>query len=271
MQVDVADICDAVRDALLRSNAHLWSCKFVKTVPIELVSSNDKTFAAGVAAGATKCTFMKNVSPPPKIGDVIPHDPEYERMFLLHNTCQDAALPTYRFIKRVLEDGHAVKFGEHFIAKRVEIVKAMVHVEFLNKAVTVIEGGGKSLLVITHPGILDLERATHMWCRVLDDEGRCINIDPTIEQYPSYKGPKELCVFYRDGIDDINVVQITRRRKWLWMGTSGGNSGLPYGKIHVCSEDSMQKWDDDTLLSNHGVGKHIREEVNSSLGKLVKQ
>lgn len=243
---DILRLADNVRDALLRANARLFGAVHVQDVPIEGIQCSVPLFKTARENGAEVCHMFRNVNTAPAPGGVVPNNNTLENMLLLHNTCEDASIPIFNHISEALARGEEVTCGELFRVARVEIVHACLYTAFFPKSVSFITKNKlcagdnvTSALVITHPPDFS-EISGHRWCRVFDTEGRCVNIDPTIEQYPPYTGPASLTVTTLDGSWSVNVRSTNRRRRWIWFGTDLGNSGLPLFKPHVGDVDFVK-------------------------------
>lgn len=198
-------------------------------------------------------------------------------MFLLNNTCEDASIPIFTRINEALERGEEVTCGELFRVAKVEIAFANLFTVFFEKSVSVVMdakvGPGHNVsnksLVVTHPPSLS-EVAAHRWCRVFDAEGRCVNIDPTIEQFPVYNGPKNLSISLLDGVWDVTVGSTShRKRKWIWMGTDLGNSGLPLFKAHFAGSEFVKKLSND--LKNNDACPEAARAIRAEIARVVKQ
>ena len=248
--VDIGDIADAVRGALLRSNARLFSAKYTQSVPVGAVRTKDLVFNKAVKEGAEICHLFKNVQLAPQLGEIVPHNPQLENMLLLNNTCEDAALNVYKFIVSEMEKGSSIVFGDLFTVSRIEMVVAQVLPHFFEKSVSVITGEAGMLSAAHPPNGSD--KAAHRWCRVFDAGGRCVNIDPSIEQYPAYIGPPSVEIEMIDGgsIVQLDVSKAARKRRWLWLGTDGGKSGVPLFNIQPCDASHigvLQKTCEDVM------------------------
>ena len=266
--VDIGNIADAVRGALLRSNARLFSAKYKESVSVKAVRTNDPVVNKAIKEGAKICHLFERVPSAPPLGEIAPHNPSLENMLLLNNTCEDAALNVYEFIVSEMENGSSIVFGDIFTVSRVEMVTAQVYTHFFEKSVSVVNGAS-GVLSVAHPPNSS-ENAIHRWCRVFDAGGRCVNIDPSVEQYPVYIGPPcvEIVTLGGGSFEQLNVSKSARKRRCLWFGTNGGSSGVPFFNLQpgdATYVDAMRKnlvLRDPSAETTQIINKEIREALS---------
>lgn len=273
--VDIGDIADAVRGALLRSNARLFSAKYTQSVPVGAIRTTESVFNKSIKEGAQICHLFEKVPTAPPLGEIAPHNPTLENMLLLNNTCEDAALAVYEFIVSEMDNGSSVVFGDMFTVSRVEMVTAQVYVQFLEKSVSVITAKS-GMLSVAHPPD-GSDKAAHRWCRVFDAGGRCINIDPSIEQYPAHIGPPCIQIVMLGGgpFEKLDVSKAARKRRWLWFGTDGGKSGVPFfnlqpgGAAYVRTLQANCEGRDPNYEVTRVIHKEIRDALDLLRGTKV--